>query len=110
MLVAAPMTDEDRHDIDRLAAGWPAVAHLDVDAALNRVGFCGRLTDFLSRHLTTYTGIADIDHVQQPGYPPVEQHLTLIDELAGADEGRALAAVELHAHRGPGPISQEDTP
>jgi hypothetical protein len=45
--------------------------------------------------------MADIDHVKQPGYPPVEQHLTLIDELASADEGRALAAVELHAHRGP---------
>jgi hypothetical protein len=81
MLVAAPMTDEDRHDfdlirleIDRLAAGWPcqraqpadweparaagarmglvlkaegmastafSVAHLDVDAAINRLAFRG---------------------------------------------------------------------
>lgn len=83
--------------------GAAALAHLEVHSAINRVAFSGRLADMMATSIGIYSGLADIDYVQQPGYPPVLQHLDLIEELASGDEARAVAAVEKHAIRGEGP-------
>jgi DNA-binding GntR family transcriptional regulator len=77
-----------------------SLAHLEVHAAINWVAFGQRLGAMMTRTVGTYSGLADIDYVQQPGYSPFEQHLELIDELASGDEARALAAMDKHAIRG----------
>jgi DNA-binding GntR family transcriptional regulator len=79
-----------------------SLAHLEVHAAIIWVAFGRRLAGMMTRSLEIYSGLADIDYVQQPGYSPFEQHLELIDELASGDEGRALAAMDKHALRGDG--------
>ena len=76
-----------------------ALAHLEVHEAINRVAFGGRLADLMTHSVAIYSGLADIDYVQQPGHEPVQQHLNLIDDLASGDLARAVAAAERHAIR-----------
>ena len=85
---------------DKSSPSAASLAHLEVHAAINWVAFGRRLGGMMTRNLGIYSGLADMDYVQQTGYDPVKQHLELIDELASGDEGRALAAMEKHAVRG----------
>lgn len=82
-----------------------AMAHLEVHETINRIAFGGRLADLMTHSVGIYSGLADIDYVQQPGHEPVQQHLLLIEDLASGDLERAIAAAERHAIRGP-----EETP
>jgi DNA-binding GntR family transcriptional regulator len=85
---------------DKASPSAVSVAHLEVHAAVNLAAFGGRLGGLMTRSLGIFSGVADIDYVQQPGYEPLKQHLELIDELASGDEARAIAAMEKHAIRG----------
>ena len=80
-----------------------ALAHLEVHAAINRVAFGGRLASLMTHSVGIYSGLADVDYVQQPGHDPVKQHYDLIDDLASGDLQRALAAVDNHAVRSSDP-------
>jgi DNA-binding GntR family transcriptional regulator len=101
---------QPREAVARLAAarqagsspGAVSMAHLEVHTAINWVAFGSRLGGLMTRSLGLYSGLADTDYVQQPGFDPVEQHLALIAELASGDEARALAAMDKHALRGSG--------
>lgn len=85
---------------DKSSPSAVSLAHLEVHAAINWVAFGRRLGGMMTRNLGIYSGLADMDYVQQSGYDPFKQHLELIDELASGDEARALAAMDKHAVRG----------
>jgi DNA-binding GntR family transcriptional regulator len=76
-----------------------AMAHLEFHMAINRAAFTTITSSFLERQAFLYP---TDDYVQQPGYEPIAQHRTLLDDLASGDLERASTAARVHALRGPG--------
>ncbi|GAA1271384.1 GntR family transcriptional regulator [Pseudonocardia aurantiaca] len=76
-------------------------AHQAFHTSIYRIAFGGRFAGFLGKHLLQYLEIAADMSYREPAraLPAVDQHQTLLTELASRDITRAAAAAEAHAQR-----------